>query len=114
EGDGHGLAREVAERGLVYAVGEEARLLKLYREEEGRARVYALRVAAARVRAARLDVIVPESHAGSVAVAVEEVVVVLAHEEVRNVYGVSRVVRVVEVCDGEGRGRGRAEYALAA
>src|SRR5205085_11733690 len=45
---------------LIEAFHDVTRLLKLYREEEGRARVYALRLAAHSVRAARLDVVYPE------------------------------------------------------
>src|SRR5205814_427033 len=83
EGDGHGSAGQVAERGLVDAVDEEARVLKLDGEEEGRARVNPLDVAAVRVRAARLDVVRPELEARGVGLAREEVAVVLRDEELR-------------------------------
>src|SRR5215207_7380348 len=81
--EGHGPVRDVAEGRLVDAVDEEAGLLELDGEEEGRRRVDALDLAALLVGAARLDVISPEGPARLVRLAVEEVEVVLADEELR-------------------------------
>ena len=52
--------RRATEGGLVEAVDDVTRLLKLDGEEESRTRVNALDLAARRVRAARLDVVRPE------------------------------------------------------
>src|SRR5205823_10239675 len=60
---GRDAARRVAVGRLVEAVDEEARVLELNREEEGRRRVDALDLAALRVRAARFDVRSPELRA---------------------------------------------------
>src|SRR4029434_300200 len=75
------VVREAVERGAVETVHEEARLLELNREEEGRARVNPLYLAASCVCAAGLDVIDPEGQARRVRFAIEEVGVVLADKE---------------------------------
>ena len=80
---GHGRVRDIAERGLVEPVNEEAGLLELYREEEGSGDVDAVRVNAGLVRAALVDVVLPEGEARLVGEAREEVHVLLLDEEVR-------------------------------
>src|SRR5207237_10856604 len=74
--------------GLDRRVWWSARSRKIYGEEEGRVRVDALELDAGGVRAAGGDVVRPEGEARGVRLAVEEVEVVLADEEVRVVNGV--------------------------
>src|ERR1700749_5227322 len=96
--DGRGAPRGVrAEGRAVRQVCEIPRPLELYREEEGRADVYPLDVAAGRVSAAGGYLARPEVEARRVGLAVEEVQVVLSHEEpgvVNRVLGLGNAVLV--------------------
>src|SRR5205814_444410 len=98
--------REAVEARLIGFLDDESRLLKFYREEEGRTGVNALRLAATCVQPAGVDVVNPEGKPGRVWRAVEKVDVMLPHKEIGRINGIRGRSNSVIVDNGDNDRRG--------
>ena len=103
-------AGRVAIGGLVHALDQITGLLEFNRQKISGRDINSLGLNTRLVRSARGYFIRPESQTGRVRIAIEEVVIVLAHEVLRVVYDVrDRLDQVVVDVDGDRRGRAKVD-----